>query len=67
LSTDPGAAREPIAPWRTHAPRRGCRIKPFRNSRSALAEEHARAAVRDDLATDASRAMDEVAVFGAHP
>jgi hypothetical protein len=45
----------------------GCRIKPIRNSGSALAEVHARAAVRHELETDGSRASEEMAVFGAHP
>jgi hypothetical protein len=45
----------------------GCRIKPSEKMRSALAEIHARAAVRDDLATDPPLATNEVADFGAHP
>jgi hypothetical protein len=32
-----------------------------------LAEAHARAAMRDDLATDELRVMDEMAAFGTHP
>jgi hypothetical protein len=35
--------------------------------RSALAEMHARAAVRDDLATGRQLATNEMADFGAHP
>jgi hypothetical protein len=35
--------------------------------RSALAEMHAIATVRDDLATDRPLATDETADFGAHP
>ena len=46
---------------------RGCRIKPFRRTRSTLAEEHLRAAVHDALATDRLRATDEMAIFGPHP
>jgi hypothetical protein len=46
---------------------RGCRIKPFREWRRALAERQARAAVRDDLATNAMRVTDEMAVFATDP
>ena len=55
-----------VSGW-TPAPRRGCRIKPSEIRRRALAEVHARAAVRDDLATDRLLATNEVADFGAHP
>lgn len=41
--------------------------KPSRESRSAFAEAHARAAMRDGLATDGLRATDVMAVLGAHP
>jgi hypothetical protein len=40
----------------------GRRIKPSRKSRGVLAERHARAAVRNDLATDDTAATDETAV-----
>jgi hypothetical protein len=36
-------------------------------TRRALAEMHARAAVRDNLAADRPLATNEVADFGAHP
>src|SRR5687768_3678184 len=52
---------------RATATRRGCRIKPSRKSRGALKERHARAAMRDDLATDDMRVTDEMAVFETHP
>jgi hypothetical protein len=39
----------------------------LRKSRSALAEMHVRAAVRDDLGTDGPLATDGMAVFEAHP
>jgi hypothetical protein len=45
----------------------GCRVKPSRQSRGMLAEAHARAAMRDDLATDELRVTDEMAAFGTHP
>jgi hypothetical protein len=45
----------------------GCRIKPFRKSRGALAERHASEAMRDYLVTNDMRARDEMAVFGTHP
>ena len=41
--------------------------KAVSESRGALAQRHARAAMRDDLATDDIRVTDEMAVFGAHP
>jgi len=41
--------------------------KPPRKSRCAPAAVGARAAGRDDIATDRLRATDEMAVFGAHP
>src|SRR5687767_11872618 len=41
--------------------------KPFRKRRCAFAEVHARATVRDELATGGQPATDEMAVFGAHP
>ncbi len=44
----------------------GCCTKPSQKSRSALAQVHARAAVRDDLGTDGPLATDGMAVFGAH-
>jgi hypothetical protein len=47
--------------------RGGCRANPSRKSRSPLAEVHARAAVRDDPATDPLRVTEEMAVFRAHP
>jgi hypothetical protein len=51
----------------TAAPDGGCRIKPSWKSRGTLAEGHASAARRDDLATHDVRATDEMAVFGTHP
>ncbi len=45
----------------------GCCTKPSQKSRSALAEMHVRAAVRDDLGTDGPLATDGMAVFEAHP
>lgn len=54
-------------PTETTARRRGCCIKPSRKTGAALAENHARAAMRDDLATDDMRVTNELAVFGAHP
>jgi hypothetical protein len=44
----------------------GCRIKPAEKTRSAPTEVHARADVRDRLATDRPLATDEVDDFGAH-
>ena len=41
----------------------GCRIKPFKKTRSTLEEVHVRAAVRGDLATDHPLAMGAMAVF----
>src|SRR5215211_6226121 len=46
---------------------RGCRTKPSAKMRGALAEVHARAVVRDDLAPDRPLATAELAVFGTHP
>jgi hypothetical protein len=46
---------------------RGCRIKPPRKSRRALAERYASAAVSDELGTDDMHATDEIAVFGTQP
>ena len=45
----------------------GCCTKPARKSSSALAEVHARAAVRDDVGTDRPLATNGMGVFGAHP
>jgi hypothetical protein len=45
----------------------GCRIKPSRKCRAALAERHPRAAMRNNVATDDTRAPEEMALFGTHP
>ena len=45
----------------------GCRTKPSEKTRSVLAEVHARAAVRDELAMDWLLATEKMADFGAHP
>jgi hypothetical protein len=52
---------------RTLAVDGGCCIKPSEKTRRTLREMHARAAVRDDLATDRPHVTDAIAVFGAHP
>jgi hypothetical protein len=44
----------------------GCRIKPSEKTRSVLAEVHARADVRDDLAMERPLATDEMGDFGTH-
>jgi hypothetical protein len=54
-------------PARAHAARRGCRIKPFRKTRSTFAEMHFRGAVHDALATNHLGATDDMAVLGTHP
>jgi hypothetical protein len=41
--------------------------KPSEKTPSTLTEVHARAALRDDPATDHALATDEVADFGTHP
>src|SRR5215203_1439138 len=56
-----------IGPLAAAAFHGGCRTKPSAKTRRALAEVHARAAVRDDLATDRALATDEMADFGTHP
>jgi hypothetical protein len=45
----------------------GCRKKPFKKTRSTLAEVHVSAAMHDALATDRLLATDEMAVLGTHP
>jgi hypothetical protein len=45
----------------------GCRIKPSRKGRGALAGRHARASMRDDLATGDMRVTDDMAVFETRP
>jgi hypothetical protein len=55
-----------VAALQTPASDGGCRIKPAEKTRSAPAEVHARADVRDRLATGRPLATDEVDDFGAH-
>ena len=45
----------------------GCRTKPTEKARCAFALVHARADLRDDLATDRSDSTDEPGDFGARP
>ena len=65
----PGPSRAEATAWPGHviAPGGGCCTKPRRKSGCALAAVGARAAGRDDIATEHLRATDEMAVFRAHP
>jgi hypothetical protein len=45
----------------------GCRIKPFRKTRSTLVEMHLRGAVHDALPTDRLDATHDMAFFGTNP
>ena len=62
-----GQAPEETAALTTAASRGGCRTKPFRKGRCTLAEAGAREAERDEIAALGRRAMEVMAVFGAHP
>jgi hypothetical protein len=54
---------DPPSAFVTH----GCRIKPSRKSRGALAERHASEAMRDYLVTNDMGPTDEMVVFGTRP
>src|SRR5215211_6356787 len=67
LPTNVGACSYTTSWDLTLATTRGCRIKPSEKTWGALAEVHARADVRSDLAMDRPLVTDEMGDFGAHP